>query len=276
MAQTPASIQPLDIPEGLWDVTQTSHAVAQIPPEALANFTPQQRAQILAAAKAGQDKGTVHKRTICLNRGNLIKGNILTGDPACPKQFTSTSQKLEVHWMCQEVDLTAKFQRTDAEHFTGSIQQIMNVSGGGTVNQTVEAKWIGQDCVAIDKERRQALGIASGANRDVLSFLPYIPPGGDGSAAEGRLGRFFSYFWESTSHGIPTIGYEGGIPGQKRNQVYFDGTDGTFLYVTIDSNLCASDARYKIDKNGTPTRISKIPAGLLGGKDQMGGGPPCQ
>jgi hypothetical protein len=45
--------EPLEIREGLWEITQTSHVASQLPAELLAKFPPEQRAQMLASLKGG-------------------------------------------------------------------------------------------------------------------------------------------------------------------------------------------------------------------------------
>ena len=277
MAQTAVSNQPLDVREGLWQATLTSHMISPLSPTLLEHLTPEQRARTLALSKAQQDKdkGTVQKRTICIDPKSLRAGNFLGSDAGCSKELTSSSQKLEVRLKCGPTERTSLFERINSENLKGSIQNtIPNSDTTITVNETLVANWVGAHCPT-HAEEMQARGIAIGANPDVLSFLPYLPPGG-----EGRLGRFFSYFWNAgPSPQVPMIGYEGQFPGGPRrgSTIYFDGTDGKYLYVTFVEALSLSCGQlYKIDKSGNPTRLPEIPLGLKGGSDEFSGGPPCR
>jgi len=287
------AIHPLDVKTGFWELTLSSRVISQVPAELLANLSPDQRAKIIDQYKTAGAKETVQKSTFCLKTEDLETGNVLNINGASgPKEVTSSSQKLMVHITSEQVDQTSQFERVDPENFRGSIQMIGKAPSSVTLLRNVVAKWVRPNCVP-DKEQAQQLqqqgqqqrlarGIAVGANRDVLSFLPYIPQGAGGGSAEGRLGRFFVYFWNGPNPRIPSIGYRGGIPGAPRSQIpdiYFHGTDGEFLYVTIpvSGGLCSSDAlSYKIDKAGAPTRLANIPKGLQGGKDQISGGTPCK
>lgn len=145
-AQTSDGSQPLDIREGLWQFTETSHIVpnpGDIDP-LLKGLPPDQRARALASLKAAYEKGTVQKRTVSLKRDNLIKGTVLTPDAACPKEITSSRLTLEVHFKCEQLDLVTKVERIDAENFTGSLQQTIKVTPPNIVKRTVVAKWIGE------------------------------------------------------------------------------------------------------------------------------------
>ena len=141
-----------------------------------------------------------------------------------------------------------------------------------TINQTIVGKWLGQDCRRTIKDRLQSAGIASGPNKDVLSFLPYLP-----ETSPGFLGNYFSNSWDSRNPGIPSIAYNGGFPGAPRpeslSETYFHGTDGSFLTSPLErtSNLCYKNKRYKIDRSGHMTEVPKIPSGLLGRLDEKRG-----
>ena len=257
-----AADQPLDVKEGLWEITTTSHVASQLPPELLAKLSPEQRAQMLASMKAAQGKPVVQTSKACLQRENLVRGALIGEAPDCNKQVTSSGQKLELHFKCDALNQTSQFQRVNAESFTGTVQQNLTGPPASTINQTIAARWLGADCVGIRKQEATLQTIAAGANRDVLSFLPYVPPG-----AEGHFGPYFNYFWNGDNRAIPIVAYLGGFPGGPKGQApqtYFHGTDGSFLYVTIPvgGGLCSTDSVYlKIDRKGAPTKIAKIPPG---------------
>jgi hypothetical protein len=173
--------------------------------------------------------------------------------------------------------VVGKHGSSSAESFKGSIRNtIPNNDTKINVNQTLVANWVGEHCPT-HAEEMQARGIAIGANPDVLSFLPYVPPG-----AQGRLGRFFEYFWNGgPSPRIPMIGYRTQFPGAPRPgsdvRLYFNGTDGKHLFVIFVESLSLSCGKfYEIDKSGNPTLVPEIPLGLKGGSDEVSGGPPCR
>lgn len=179
--------------------------------------------------------------------------------------------------------LKGRFDRIDSGNFKGSIEFIARAERSTTIVSTsIAAKRLRNSCYTAEevKQQIQARGIAVGANPTVLSFLPYITGGNEAS-----FGRYFDYSWDGPNPKIPALSYKGGIPGGPPGYnvhgppIYFHGTDGTFLYVTIPVGiyhvLCDPDSRYKVDKSGTPTKISKVPPGLLGGKDQYAG-PACR
>jgi len=145
LAQTSAS-ELLDIKLGTWQLTVTSRMVPYQPDidKALEAVAPSQRAQVLASLKASYAKGTVAKRTITIQRENLVRGSLVTGDADCPKQITSSSQRLEVHFQCDQLDLVSRFERIDSESFTGSIEQTVKGTPPRQSSQTVVAKWIGE------------------------------------------------------------------------------------------------------------------------------------
>ncbi|HXN46646.1 MAG TPA: DUF3617 domain-containing protein [Bryobacteraceae bacterium] len=97
--------KPLDIKPGLWETTITTQAkgIQPAPPEMMAKLTPEQRAQIEAAAKA---KGGVGQQTrvmkSCLTADDLKKPFSLSDDAhACTRAVISSSgTKQEVHFEC--------------------------------------------------------------------------------------------------------------------------------------------------------------------------------
>jgi hypothetical protein len=145
VAQTSGN-QLLDIKLGTWQLTVTSRVAPYQPDidKALQGIAPGQRAQVAASLKAAYAKGTVTKRTVTIKREGLIRGSLVTGDADCPKEITSSSQKLEVHFKCDQLDLVSRFERIDSENFTGTIQQSTKDTPPRQTTQTVVAKWIGE------------------------------------------------------------------------------------------------------------------------------------
>jgi hypothetical protein len=280
-AQTVAASQPFEVDEGVWEVTLSKKYAVEYQ-----DLDP----KTIAAMNEGLAKNvTVQHATLCLTheffRQDSLFGTEIMG--ACARSTSSSSQTLEIEVKCDgQLAQRFRFERIDSGTFKGSIEVIGRAERStGTLSTSITAKRLRNSCYSAEevKQQIQARGIAVGANPTVLSFLPYTIGGND-----IRFGRYFDYSWDDPNPKIPALSYKGGIPGGPPGYdgvhsfpSYFHGTDGTFLYVTITTRfplvggLCDPNSRYKIDKSGTPTRISKIPPGLLGGKDQYAG-PVCQ
>ena len=144
-AQTEGN-QPLDIKEGLWQLTVTSYAVPnQGDIDQLLKITPpEQRARMLASLKAAHEKGTVAKRTVSLKRDNLVNGTVLMPDQGCTKEITSSSLRLEAHFKCGPVDVVSEVKRIDSENFTASLRQTVTDNPPRIGNQTIVGKWTGE------------------------------------------------------------------------------------------------------------------------------------
>ncbi len=145
-AQTSAANQPLDLKEGIWQLTVTSYMAPNQGDidKVLQNTPPEQRARTRASLNAAYAKGTVSKRTVSLKPDNPIRGTVLTPDGDCPKEMTSSISRLEVHFKCAQVDIVSKVQRIDSENFTGSIHETVTDTPPRIVNQTIVGKWTGE------------------------------------------------------------------------------------------------------------------------------------
>jgi len=127
----------------------------------------------------------------------------------------------------------------------------------------------------VEKQRVYQEGVAAGVDKDVMTFLPYFRPNGDGTVNLRGFGRNFVYTYQPGNN-RPTVGYQGGIPGGPQGQVpdvWFGGTDGNYIYVTIPSggSICGPGSlTVRLDHAGNATRIEKMPSNLRGGR-----GPNC-
>ena len=152
-------IQPLDVKLGLWETTWTNQMTGQmpIPPEAMANLTPEQRAKLEDAMKA-RASGTPTKNTrrTCVTKEKMDKYNAFGDDrKSCPRTvITSTSHKLEMQLECGEEGMkstgTFHIEATDSENVKGTTQMV--ATGGGhtmNVNNSFTSKWIGSDCGSV-------------------------------------------------------------------------------------------------------------------------------
>ena len=146
-------IQPLDVKLGLWETTFATNQMSgmpSIPPEAMANLPPEQRAKIEEAMKA---RGAANARRTCITKDKLDKTNAFSDErKTCTRTVvTSTSHKLEMRVECgdqaSKVTGTVRIEAVDSENIKGTTQM-----AGGTsdhpmnVNGSFTAKWIGSDC----------------------------------------------------------------------------------------------------------------------------------
>ena len=302
-SQAPSSNQPLQVKEGLWDLTFTKHAVANISDDVLKQLPPDQKERVLAAVKAGQSNALSHKMPFCLTRENLASGNIFANEADCTKQrFVSTGQKLDATLQCEDAQHIISIERVSATSFTGSETTIQQDTPGGKMDSTFSATWTSADCGDVTQASEQAepvplmgAGVAAqqpsgeggappqagdsttgaqsaepaeakpqGPDRDVLSFLPNPPK-------QGYLGSYLAYFWMGSTY--PDFAYRGNAPGIPKRRgtphVDFNGTDGTYLYLTLRSNgdsICIPTATLlRVDRAGQITVVDRAPEGLHGG-----------
>ena len=147
-------VQPLNIKTGLWEMTMTTTVTGRvpIPPEALAQMTPEQRAKFEAAmAKRASEvpKTRIYKN--CITREQLNKDPF--GDEKnCTKTvLKSTGSKMDIREVCVnqgvKSDMTTQIEVIDSERVKGvshvtatGSDKSMNVSGNFT------GKWLGAAC----------------------------------------------------------------------------------------------------------------------------------
>ncbi|MGB6742243.1 MAG: DUF3617 family protein [Terracidiphilus sp.] len=273
--QAPDAGTSFGVKEGLWDFTLTMHAISQLPPETLAPYTPAQREQILASLKAAQAKGTVKTQSMCLTRAQLDNVSFMDNQTNCTHQTATEGGAVVRHSTCGTTTIDSRYERVSPESFKGYQNADMHDANGQHLNIDVAAKWAGADCGEINKERTYQAGVAVGVDKDVMTFLPYVRPNGDGTYNLHNFGPHFVYTY-TTGDNWPTVGYEGGIPGAPKMQVpdvWFGGTDGNYIYVTIPDggSICGPDIiTLRLDHAGNATRIDKMPSKLHGGR-----GPNC-
>ncbi len=148
------NIKALNAKEGLWEIS-ASHsasavpATANIPPDALAKMTPEQRARV-DALMAG--KPDVHKE--CITKEKLEKNSAFA-----PKRgecsynvVNSTGRKTEVKFHCQDkqssTDGTYVMEAIDPDNVKGTIHMVSKSSGdhSTTMDFTISSKYLGPAC----------------------------------------------------------------------------------------------------------------------------------
>lgn len=152
-------IVPPNIKTGLWEMTETHNmagmpAMPAIPPEALANMTPEQRAQMEAHMKnsmGGGPKTTTRK--YCITKEKLEKDSVFGEDrKECTRTILSsstTSTEVKVH--CSEKEMTSdgtfKYQALSPESVKGTMRMVIT-GHGRTMNMDFDflSKYLGPAC----------------------------------------------------------------------------------------------------------------------------------
>ena len=255
-SQTPASNQPLQVKEGLWDVTVTKYLLPNVSEDELRQLTPQQREWYLAAIKDGEAHGETQTLAVCLSHEHLASGDVLGTNANCTKrQITSDGQKLEATLECENGQQTTDVERVSDTSFKGSQTLVTGGIVQSKVKSTFSATWTRADCSAVNPsaEAEQA-SESKGPDPDVVSLAPYVA-----YPNMGRLGLYLTYYWGAR---YPTFYYQG-------SPVRFHGTDGTYLYMTLPhrSSICVPPAKLlRADKAGQVTAVDRAPEGLHGGE----------
>jgi Protein of unknown function (DUF3617) len=147
--------EPLNMKLGQWETTTTMQVsgMPAIPPEALAQLTPQQRQMIEERMKSTQGKPTVSKH--CVKQEDVDKAlKFGTEDKDCTRTIvnsSSTMQEIKIECNRDGTKFGGKV-RVDAsnrENVKGTIQMNMGSGDGGrgmTMNGSFTSKWLGATC----------------------------------------------------------------------------------------------------------------------------------
>jgi hypothetical protein len=152
-------IVPPNIKIGLWEITETHNMTGMpqmptIPPEALAEMTPEQRGQVEAQMKGsmgGGQKPTTRK--YCVTKDKLEKDSVFGDDrKECTRTVVSSSStSTEVKIQCKEKDMTSegtfKFVAVTPESVKGTVRMVMT-GQGRTMNMNLDflSKYLGSSC----------------------------------------------------------------------------------------------------------------------------------
>ena len=149
-------LTPLNIKEGLWEMTVTHSMMGMptIPPDTLAKMPPEQRARLEAAMKqngAGGPTTDVHKE--CVTKEKLEKESPFSDNrKECTRTVVnSTSSKLEIKVHCEEKqsssDATLLLEAVSSDNVKGSMQSVTNTSGRTmNLNFTFNSRYLGPAC----------------------------------------------------------------------------------------------------------------------------------
>jgi len=154
-------ITPLNVKTGLWESTSTTtmNGALGVPPELLAQMTPEQKARYEAAMKHmanGAPRARTYKN--CLTEKQLkedpFKDKEQTGDMKCHETvIRSTGSDIEVRESCSEGTSSGEahmtFHASSPEHVNGT-GEITATMGGRTMHSTIkiDSKWQGATCPA--------------------------------------------------------------------------------------------------------------------------------
>lgn len=150
-----ADLWPMDVKTGQWETTVTGQMTGMpaIPPEALAQMTPEQRAKFESAMGARGAKPIVS--TSCKTKEKLAQAwdTGQTAMKSCTVTVTSSSSsKQEAHLECNRDGAkssgTVKVEAVDSEHIRGSFQMTAASDGNHAMNlnYTFTSKWLGAAC----------------------------------------------------------------------------------------------------------------------------------
>lgn len=143
----------LAVNAGLWEIVsqRESRGAPQIPPEALANMPPEQRAKIEAAL---QNQNKPHVSKTCLTADQLQRGFALRDKESlktCKKTvLKSTSEVLDVRVECAGERTTVgniHYEAVDPETIQATIDLVMsNGKQSMTMRNNMRGKWLSADC----------------------------------------------------------------------------------------------------------------------------------
>jgi hypothetical protein len=148
-------ITPLNVKEGLWEVTVT-HSMSGMPatpnisPDALAKMPPEQRARVEAMMKGGPSTDV---RKECITKEKLEKHSAFSNNRGdCTRTVVnSTGSKLEVKFHCEEKqtssDGTLLVEAIGSDNVKGTMHLVTN-SNGRTMNMdfTISSKYLSPAC----------------------------------------------------------------------------------------------------------------------------------
>jgi Protein of unknown function (DUF3617) len=147
---------PLNVTPGLWEMTSQSDTSGPppIPPEAMANMTPEQKQKFEAAMQAMMAKQhQPHTVRACVTADEIKRG--FTGgdqDKECQKTIVNSTPKLlDMTMTCtgdgQQSTGTFHYEAADPQTVAGNID--MHISRGAQtmeIKNEMHGKWVAADC----------------------------------------------------------------------------------------------------------------------------------
>ncbi|MFY9908052.1 MAG: DUF3617 domain-containing protein [Terriglobales bacterium] len=154
------SVVPLNVKEGLWEVTvvhsmtgMPTSSMANIPPDALAKMTPDQRARV-EAMMGGKPSTDVRKE--CVTKEKLAKNAAFSNTRGeCTRTVvSSTGRRVEAKIHCEEnksvSDGNFVMEALSSDNVKGTMHMAVTGSGHNmTMDLTITSKYLGADCGAV-------------------------------------------------------------------------------------------------------------------------------
>ena len=149
------NITPLNVKEGLWEMTVTHSmtgipAVPNLPPEVLAKMPPEQRARVESMMKGGPSTDV---RKECITKEKLEKHSAFSNNRGdCTRTVVnSTGHKLELKLHCEEkqatTDGTLVVEALSSDGVKGTMHSVTNTDGHAmTMDFTFSSKYLGPAC----------------------------------------------------------------------------------------------------------------------------------
>ena len=146
---------PLNVKEGLWEVTvthtMTGMPAVNIPADAMAKMPPEQRARMEAMMKGG---ASTDVRKECITKEKLEKQSAFSDDrKECTHTvLNSTSSKLEMKIHCKgeeqgSMDGTLLVEAIGSDNVKGKMQAVTNANGKTmNMNFTFSSRYLGPAC----------------------------------------------------------------------------------------------------------------------------------
>lgn len=150
----------LNLTPGLWELTYTMGVTGMvIPPAAMAQMTPEQKARMAAAMKNREAAGPkTHVVKSCITAKELAEGTFAAQDDkedkSCKNKIvTQSATKQEMTVSCTgDGARTGRIQveALDTRHMKGLVD--MALSNGGKSNMQLTGKWLATSCAGADDE----------------------------------------------------------------------------------------------------------------------------
>jgi len=151
------AFKPLDVKLGLWETTTTFQSTGMpqmnIPPDALARMTPDQRAKVEEMMKGSGNSRTTTVKS-CMTPEKMKRSEMFGADKKdCTRTVVSSSgNKIEVRMECvmdngAKMNGIVRVERINSDSAKGSMQ-MTSTRGDHTMNMnsTFTSKWLGPDC----------------------------------------------------------------------------------------------------------------------------------
>ena len=150
----------LNLTPGLWELIYTTGMSGFVmPPAAMAQMTPEQKARMAAAMQQREAAGPrTHTVKSCITAKELKDGTFTAqedkDDKNCKNTIvtqTATKQEMTVSCTGQETRTgRIQIEAVDNKHMKGVVDMAMG--GGGKVNMQLTGKWLATSCAGADDE----------------------------------------------------------------------------------------------------------------------------